>query len=132
MLQDAACPNTCRHSVASVHANSLAFQVLRLADARFRVDEDGAMVKNACGKNGYCGEALSMRLGTEICRKREFANIEFRTPHHTAECLNQNGDVLVLDFKTLWFDGAIPERLGMSKRAKNRLEPDAFHGAPCM
>src|SRR5262245_13745672 len=93
-----------------------------MADARFRVDEDGAMVKNAGGKNGYRSEGLSMCLGTEICRKRELANIEFRTPHHLAECLNQNGDVLIFNLKTLGLDRPIPKRLGVSKRTKNSFK----------
>src|SRR4029434_5022432 len=119
MLQDAACPHTCRDGVASVDANRFAFQVFRIADGRFRVSEDSPMVKNSGGENGYRGEGLSMCLGTEICRKRELANIEFRTPHHPAECLNQNGDVLIFHLKALGLDRAIPERLGVSKRAKN-------------
>src|SRR5262249_9778895 len=119
MLQDNACPHTCRDGVAAVHANRLAFQIFRIADARFRVDEDGPMVKNAGGENGYSGERLSMCLGAEICRKRELANIELRTPHHPPECLNQNRDVLIFNLKTLGLDGAIPKRLGVSERTKN-------------
>src|SRR5262245_60529931 len=127
MLQNAACPHTCCDGVASVHADCLAFQVFRIANAGFRVDEDGAVVKDAGGKNGYSGEGLSMRFCTEICRKRELANIEFRTPYHTAECLNQNGDVFVFDLKSLGLDRAVSQRLSVSKRTEDGFEPDTSH-----
>src|SRR5262245_51509418 len=127
MLQNAACPHTCCDGVASVHADCLAFQVFRIANAGFRVDEDGPVVKDTGGENRYSGEGLSMRFRTEICRKRELANIEFRTPYHTAECLNQNGDVFVFDLKILGLDRAVSQRLSVSKRTKNRLQPDSSH-----
>src|SRR5262245_9369553 len=96
-------------------ANFLALQVLWMIDARFRVVENRAVMEDPRWEDRYRCKRLTVRLGAEIRGERELTNIKFRSAHHAAECLDQNGDILILDFETLWLHAAFFEGVGVSQ-----------------
>src|SRR5439155_15753193 len=78
-------------------------------------------------KHGYGCTTLAVSLGADICRKRQFADIEFQVPHHAAERLDQNGNIFVFDLKASRLDDAVLNQLRVSKGAKNRFQLSRFH-----
>ena len=50
-LQHRARPHTCRHGVAATHTDSLPLKLVRIADGRMRVVQDGAMMKGPNEEN---------------------------------------------------------------------------------
>src|SRR6266446_4818608 len=116
MLQDAANPYAGRDGVASMNTDLLAFEIFGITNAGFRVVHDGAVVKNAGGKNRYRREALSIGFSTDVRRDRHLADVVFQPAHHPAECLNKHRHIDVIDLECSWFDRLIPQGPGMTIR----------------
>src|SRR5881409_3321003 len=127
MLEDTANPHTCRDRIAAMNAHPLALEILGITNAGFRVVHDGAVMKHTRRKNRYRGKSLSIRLRTDVRRHRQLADIEFKSTHHPAECLNEDGDIDVIDLEGFRLDGLISQRFGMPIRTKGGFQLEFGH-----
>ena len=121
VLEDGARPYPCCDGITSMDAYSLAFEIFGHSNPGFPVVKNGSVMKHASRENRKSREGLSMSFGAEIRRERQLTHVKLQVSNHPAECLDQDGDIFVFKFKTLWSDAAVLEKPGVPERAENRF-----------
>jgi hypothetical protein len=97
LVIDAARPHAGRDGIGA-YADALAFEILGMADIRFRTDQHAAMVEGTEDEDRQRDERCPERARDEIGRRRQLADVEFETAHHAPEGGDLRHDVDELRF----------------------------------
>src|SRR4029077_16832672 len=130
MLKYAARPETRGHGIPPVNTHPSAFEILRAADGRLQVVQDGAVVERAHREDGYRGERLAVRAGAQVGGDGHLGDVELQAAHHAAERLDDLWNVFELALACARLDRAVLERLRVAAGDESSLERGPVHGVP--
>jgi hypothetical protein len=111
--------------------DTLAFEILRRADAAPAIDEDVAVSKDARGKHRQCDEwTIAAAQQTDEFRRRQLRHVEFLPSHHAVENLASRRQRDAIEGEPRGDHIPLADRVHPIVTAAGKGQGKTRHGAP--